>query len=138
MGGEILIDTGPLVAYLDRRQQSHEWTVAQFSALSGTVLTCEAVISEVCFLLSKQPRAIAKIDDYIQRGALNLAPIGMKAQARIFGLMRKYHQIPMSYADACLLWLAESRPQSRLFTLDSDFRIYRLENKLPVPLIAPF
>ena len=63
------------------------------------------------------------------------------AQPRIFALMEKYRQVPMSYADACLLWLlwlAETHPRSRVFTLDSDFEIYRLERARRVPLIAPF
>ena len=67
-----------------------------------------------------------------------MAPVGGAAQPRIFAMMEKYRQVPMSYADACLLWLAESSVRSRIFTLDSDFSIYRLERSRRVPLIAPF
>ena len=67
-----------------------------------------------------------------------MVPIGGAAQPRIFALMEKYRQVPMSYADACLLWLAETHARSRVFTLDSDFEIYRLDRARRVPVIAPF
>jgi predicted nucleic acid-binding protein len=63
--------------------------------------------------------------------------VGGAAQARVFAMMEKYRQVPMSYADACLLWLAEKHAGSRVFTLDSDFKIYRLGRTDRVPLIAP-
>ena len=134
----VLLDTGPLVAYLDIRQQHHEWAARQFALLKEPPLVCEAVVSEACFLLAGQPRAIAKIGDYLGRGLLTMIPVGAVAPPRIFALMEKYRQMPMSYADACLLWLAETHPRSRVFTLDSDFGIYRLERARRVPLIAPF
>jgi predicted nucleic acid-binding protein len=64
--------------------------------------------------------------------------VGAAAQPRIFSMMAKYESVPMSYADACLLWLAETQPRSRVFTLDSDFSIYRLDRSRAVPVIAPF
>ena len=137
MSGVVLLDTGPLVAYLDVRQQNHEWAARQFAGLTEAPLICEAVVSEACFLLAGLPRAVAKIGEYLERGVLVIAPVGGAAQPRIFALMEKYRQVPMSYADACLLWLAESHARSRVFTLDSDFGIYRLERARTVPVIAP-
>ena len=138
MNDPVLLDTGPLVAYLDKTDQHHGWAVARFSELPIPFLTPEAVFSEVCFLLADSPRAVAKVGEYIGRGVLMTIPVGAVAQPRIFALMEKYRQVPMSYADACLLWLAETHPRSRVFTLDSDFGIYRLERARRVPLIAPF
>ncbi len=137
MSGAVLLDAGPLVAYLDVRQQNHEWAARQFAALTEPPLICEAVISEACFLLAGQPRAVAKIGEYLERGMLTMVPVGGAAQPRIFALMEKYWKVPMSYADACLIWLAEFNARSRIFTLDSDFRIYRLERARMVPVIAP-
>ena len=138
MSNPILLDTGPLVAYLDETDQFHAWAVAEFGELPVPFLTPEAVISEACFLLAGLPRAIAKIGDYFERGVLAMVPVGGAAQPRIFALMEKYRQVPMAYADACLLWLAETHPRSRIFTVDSDFEIYRLERARTVPVIAPF
>ena len=53
-------------------------------------------------------------------------------------LMDTYSNVPMSYADACLVCMVEARPRSRVFTLDADFRIYRQRNRRVIPLIAPF
>ncbi len=138
MSDTVLLDAGPLVAYLDETEQHHEWAVQRFRELPVPFLIPEAVLSEVCFLLDGMPQAIAKVGDYLRRGYLATVPIRGAAQARIFALMEKYRQVPMSYADACLLWLAETRERSRVFTLDSDFQIYRLDRTRQVPIIAPF
>jgi predicted nucleic acid-binding protein len=53
-------------------------------------------------------------------------------------MMEKYRQVPMSYADACLVWLAENHLGSPVLTLDSDFSIYRLDRARTVPIVAPF
>jgi predicted nucleic acid-binding protein len=73
---------------------------------------------------------------WVERPQASLVEV--EAQPRIFALMEKYRMVPMSYADACLLWLAETHPRSRVFTVDSDFGIYRLDRSRRVPLIVPF
>lgn len=138
MKGALLLDTGPLVAYLDASDQHHKWAVRQFSKLSAPFFVPEAVISEASFLLADVPQAVAKIGNWLQRGLLVLAPIGPGAQEAIFEWMEKYRKVPMSYADACMVWLAGAHAGSRVFTVDSDFQIYRIERHRPVPLIAPF
>jgi predicted nucleic acid-binding protein len=95
------------------------------------------VLSEACFLLEEQPAAIEKIGEYLERGVIRLIPVGSAAQSDIFALMRKYRQVPMAYADACLLWLADNIRQCRVLTVDSDFTIYPLARARPVPLIIP-
>lgn len=138
MKGALLLDTGPLVAYLDASDQHHKWAVRQFGELSAPFFVPEAVISEASFLLADVPQAVAKIGQWLQRGLLVLAPIGPGAQGAIFECMEKYRTVPMSYADACMVWLAGAHAGSRVFTVDSDFQIYRIERHRPVPLIAPF
>ena len=71
-------------------------------------------------------------------GVIKLIPVGSGAQADICALMRKYHEVPMAYADACLLWLAESIRECRVLTLDSDFAVYRLGRARLVPLGESF
>jgi len=52
-------------------------------------------------------------------------------------LMKRYADVPMSLADACLVRLTEQRRQARLLTLDSDFRRYRRLGRQVIPLVAP-
>lgn len=137
MAEEVILDTGPLVAYLDKRQEHHAWAKSRFEALSGFVVTCEAVITEACFLLADHKQALEKIAGYLRRGVIRPVFMLGAGHARVFELMRKYADIPMSFADACLVCMAEERPRSRVFTLDSDFGIYRLGSRRPVPCIAP-
>lgn len=50
---KVLLDTGPLVAFLNKRDQYHSWTVSELASMAPTLLTCEAVLSESCFLLQR-------------------------------------------------------------------------------------
>jgi predicted nucleic acid-binding protein len=52
-------------------------------------------------------------------------------------LISKYHDTPMSLADACLVRMSELHTNSRVFTLDSDFKLYRRNNRQTIPLIFP-
>ncbi len=56
---------------------------------------------------------------------------------RVFALMARYRNVPMALADACLVCMAEDHRGSRVFTLDSDFSIYRLAGRKAVPVLAP-
>lgn len=134
---EVILDTGPLVAYLDKREEHHDWAVAEFDRLSGHVVSCEAVITEACFLLAGHGRALAKIADYVRRGIIRLDFALRMRHERVFELMRKYADKPMALADACLVCMAEQLPRARVFTLDSDFSIYRMRNGRPVSCISP-
>lgn len=133
----VLLDTGPLVAYLDAAQASHEWTVEQFATLSEPVVTCEAVITEACFLLRRRKEALQKIADYLRDGIIRLDFALSERHERVFDLMRCYHNVPMSVADACLVCMAEEKRGSRVFTLDSDFSIYRLHGRTAPLVIRP-
>ena len=53
-------------------------------------------------------------------------------------LMRKYRNIPMDLADACLVLLAEQHPQATLITTDRDFLLYRTRGRRQIRLLAPF
>lgn len=117
----VFLDAGPLVAYLDDMEQYHNWAVEKFSELPGPFLLPEAVMSETCFLLRDQPKALAKIGNFFERGLLSIASLGSSAQPRVFAMMEKYRTVPMSYADACLLWLkqipvAASSPRIQIST----------------------
>ncbi len=102
-------------------------------------LTSEAVISESCHLLSGLPHAVGQIEHYIRDGVLKLVQGDSETRLlSIFGLMRKYVDVPMSFADGSLVIASRDHLGLRILTLDSDFAIYRRTDGTPLPLLAPF
>jgi len=73
----------------------------------------------------------------VERGVLSVAQLFDSESASIGRMMRRYENVPMSLADACLVRLVELTSQSTLFTLDSDFAIYRQKGRRLIPLLAP-
>jgi predicted nucleic acid-binding protein len=133
-----LIDTGPLLAMLDDTDAHHGWSTATTRRLTLPLVTCEAVFSETCFLLRGVPRARQQLRLWAESNFLIHKPADRPALLRALALMERYANVPMSFADACLVVLAASNPGVRLFTLDRDFLIYRLHDDRPLPLLAPF
>lgn len=138
MSAVILADTGPLVALFDRRDKHHGWTVAALGSTIGPLTTCEAVLTEVCFLLKQQFGGAEEVFELLDRGLLRLR-FELKAEhERVAQLMKRYADLPMSLADACLVCMAERIPASRVMTLDNDFTVYRRHGRQVIPLLAPF
>ena len=133
-----LLDTGPLVALLDLTDQWHAWATAMTRRVTPPLVTCEAVISEACFLLRGSPPAHRQLRLWAESGYLLHKSADRSALLRSLALMDRYASVPMSFADACLVALAESNPNARLFTLDRDFLIYRQHEDKALDLLAPF
>jgi len=132
-----LIDTGPLVAFLDRSDQNHEWAVEQFSHLTGGLATCEGVITEAAYLLSDagvKPRGVLEL---VARRIVSVQFDLESNLDRVLSLMKKYTDTPMDFVDACLVAMTEEKQNCKLLTLDSDFRIYRRFERQTIPLITP-
>ena len=135
---EVIVDTGPLVAYFNRRDKHHAWAVERWAALFEPVLTCESVISEAAFLLREDGLDVEKLWTALERGTVRVQ-FGFEAhQADLLRLLRKYRDQPMSVADACLVRLSELTDKSVIFTTDEDFRFYWRHGRGLIPLIAPF
>jgi predicted nucleic acid-binding protein len=133
----VLIDTGPLVAYLNRNDRWHSWTVEQMSALAPPLVTCEPVVTEATFLIQRNGGNPWDLVRKIDGGSLK---IGMELQeeaSAIHLLMKRYVDTPMSLADACMVRLSERYPECRVFTLDSDFEHYRRNGRQIIPLLYP-
>lgn len=134
---QFLIDTGPLVAAIDRRDQWHRWSQDQVSKLPAPLLTCEAVISEAWFLLKATDVGQRSLLKLIQRQSLQ---IGFAARDNVHSVvesMERYADKPMSFADACLVRMSELVADSVVLTLDSDFRVYRRHGRKSIPLLIP-
>lgn len=135
---EIIADTGVLVGLLRKRDQWNQWATGEADCLEPPFLTCEAVISESCFLLRDVVGGGAIILGLLSDGFLKLSFSLDNEIESINMLMRKYEDVPMSLADACLLRMSELIDNSAVFTVDRDFLIYRKHSRAKVPLISPF
>jgi predicted nucleic acid-binding protein len=133
----VLVDTGPLVALLSRTDEHHAWSGTQFQQLAPPVLTCEAVISEACFLLRGQRGGGAAVMQLVSRGVVALAFRLEEELEPVATLMTRYRDTPMSLADGCLVRMSELLAGSRVLTLDGDFRVYRKNRREAIPLITP-
>jgi predicted nucleic acid-binding protein len=133
----IIVGTGPLVAYVNRRDRRHRRVVQHMVALAPPLVTCEPVVTEACFLIG---RAGGRPADLVRKAALRSLEIGIDLEddaAGIESLMRRYADTPMSLADASLVRLTERLPDCRLFTLDADFEHHRRNGRRTIPLLRP-
>jgi uncharacterized protein len=135
---KILLDTGPLVAYLARKDQHHRWAVGCWDALFEPLVTCEAVLSEAIFLLQSEGLSTEPVFRLVERGIIRVDFVMTENRADIFRLLRKYADQPMSLADACLVRMAELTEQSQVFTTDRDFLVYRRKGRHIIPVLSPF
>jgi predicted nucleic acid-binding protein len=134
----VLLDTGSLVALMNRRERDHDWARSAFARVPLPLLTCQAVLTEAFFLLAKQPGPLATLQRHIEAGRFVDAMEFDTLAPRIMALMGRYASVPMSFADACLVAMAEERPGAPIFTLDRDFLVYRRVDGQPLALLAPF
>ncbi len=133
----IIVDTGPLVALLVRTEAHHEWVVQRCRELSAPFLTCEPVLTETCYLLTRLHDGPRKFFDLLGSGLLNVEFDLLAEREPLRKLIQKYSNLPMSLADACLVRMAELNPKTSVFTLDKHFRTYRKNGRQLIPLIAP-
>ena len=134
---DAILDTGPLVGSLDRDDQWHSWAVRQFAAIQQPAFTCEAVISEACFLLRDVPEARQKIFTLVERGILRVVPVLPDESPAVRTLLARYGK-RMDYADACLVRLSELYREHTVVTTDAeDFRIYRRFTRQSLILRVP-
>jgi predicted nucleic acid-binding protein len=132
-----IVDTGPLVAYLDRGERHHDWTVEQVKALDAPLLVCEPVLAEAMYLLSELPKAQDAVYGLLADRALRVAFQVEEHVNELRALQRKYRDRPISLADACIVRMAEIFSRHSVFTLDSDFTVYRKNGREPLALISP-
>ena len=134
----VLLDTGCIVALLDRSERRHQACVEALDKVSGPLATCEPVIAETCYLLRRLPGAVDAVLENVARGIFTLPlPLHERVPA-IRRLLKKYARVPMDLADACLVDLADELGTGGILTLDSDFHVYRWGRNRPFDvLIGP-
>jgi predicted nucleic acid-binding protein len=126
-----LVDAGPLVALIDKGEPDHQRCVDTLGQLSGPLLTTWPAFTEAIYLLGgaggwPAQEALWRL---VERDDLRLVDLDVSMRQRARDLMAKYHDVPMDLADASLVVVAESMNLRRVFSLDSDFHVYRIRNR---------
>lgn len=138
MKSRVVVDTGPLVAMLDRADHAHTWVVQQLADIEPPLISCEAVLAEATYLTRTVPGARIALIEMVGEGFLSIGLTVTDQHAALLTLLRKYADLPMSLADACLVRLSELHARSAALTLDRDFAVYRKNSRQVIELIAPW
>ena len=122
-----LLDTGPLVAILHRDDRHHRRCVEAFESFRGHLLSTEAVLTEAMHLLARIPGGQQDCLEFFIRGGAVLVPATRASLRRCQSLMAQYQDVPMDFADATLVALAEETSIRDILTLDRrGFEVYRI------------
>jgi len=133
----VLLDTGVIVALLDRSEQRHEECKAAVLGLKSPLVTCEAAIAESCYLLRGATGAAEAVVENVEKGIFQIPFSLPRSAAAVRRVLRRYRNRQIDFADACLICLAEELRSGEILTLDSDFEIYRWDRKRPFRLLIP-
>jgi uncharacterized protein len=132
-----ILDTGPLVAFLDRAEQHHRWVAERIEEPNTPLLVCEPVLAEAMHLLARFSRAQDALFGLFENGALTIAFHINEHISALRKLQQKHRDRPMSLADACIVRMAEIYERHAVLTLDSDFSVYCKHGRVPLVLIHP-
>lgn len=135
MPASVVVDAGFLVTLLNKREAKHAWAVAESRNHPPPWHTCEAVLSETFFFIDT--RSAPAVTQLMSHGALRCSFSFADAFEPVLSLMAKYSDVPMSFADACLVRMTEMLPNPLVLTTDSDFRIYRRYGRRIIPCVLP-
>jgi len=128
---KILIDSGPLIALFDRNDKYHLASLNFLKGNDSELITTLASVTETLHLLDFNRNAQIDFLSWVNAGAVTLEPISAGNLQRIKDLTIKYSDLPMDFADACLVFLAEKLNINTVATIDRDFDVYRLKGKQP-------
>ena len=132
----ILLDTGVIIAWLDRSERFHSEAASVANELRQPFITCEAVIAEAFHLLHRIPQAREAVIDNLSSGVFQIPFRLSESAGEIKPILRKYRDRGIDLADACLIHLADRFDTGKILTLDRDILVYRWgKNKTFEPLI---
>jgi uncharacterized protein len=108
----VIVDTGPLVALLNKPDRAHSWVMQQMADTQPPLITCEAVLAEAGYLTRQVAGARFALLEMVGEDFLSLGLAITDQHAALLSMLRRYANVPMSLADACLVRLAELHPQT--------------------------
>ena len=125
----ILIDSGPLIALFDASDKYHDKAVNFIRTNKYPLVTTIASITETLHLLDFNRNAQIDFLEWIHKGAVEIQNIENSDFGRLKELTVKYRDLPMDFADSCLMYLAEKLSLNTIATIDRDFTIYRIKGR---------
>jgi len=133
---KVLVDTGPLVAVLDRSDRHHAACVATLRDIRAPLISVWPVLTEASHLLAPFPQAQDELLGLVLDGALRIESVLETDIGRMRQFMLKYRDLPMDLADAALLSVAERLEVRSVFTTDRrDFSLYRTKSRTRLRLL---
>ena len=135
MASSVLADSSFLVALLNERDTEHDWAAAQAVRFPPVWTTCEAVLSETFHLLGTA--GMPALAELLQGQAVVCKFDVANHVDDVLRLMKKYSNVPMSFADACLVRMSEVLPNPTILATDSDFHVYRRHGRRAIPCVTP-
>ena len=125
-----LVDTGAILALLDRGDRWHTRCAEAFTELRLPLATSAAILAELFHLLKDEPRDVAAAWGLLRSGAITVLPIDDGDLADLEALMKRHADRPMDFADATLVHLAQRERLNIVFTVDNaDFETYRIDGR---------
>ena len=125
----LLVDTGPLVAIANKRDKFHPGCLEYLKNYRGRLLTTWAVLTEFAHM-ADTIGATLPLYHWIERGGLELMPLGRDELVTAIDWIERYADRPMDLADASLVVAALKTGSTQIWTLDrDDFETYRLPGR---------
>ncbi len=132
---KILIDSGPLIALFDASDKYHHESVSFIKSNKYPLVTTLASVTETLHLLDFNRNAQIDFIEWVYKGAVEIQNIENSDFARLKELTDKYRDLPMDFADSCLVYLAEKLNLNTIATIDCDFTIYRIQGRRKFKII---
>ncbi len=130
MAADALIDTGAILALLNKDDRWHRTCLEAFRNLRLPLLTSEAVLTELFHLVGDSRYEMETAWKFVRSGAVGLAAIDDSELPEVQTLMSRYWERPMDFADATLVYLARRERLSTILTVDhADFEAYRIAGR---------
>jgi predicted nucleic acid-binding protein len=127
----VLIDSGPLYAAFDTEDAHHSKAYEFFRTCRGSYASTWPVVTEVAYLLRKQPLVRVRFLEWIRQGAMLMVELTPEDIARVIEVMQKYADLPADFADATLVAIADRIGATEVVSFDSDFDVYRRADGAP-------
>ncbi|MFH1879108.1 MAG: PIN domain-containing protein [Candidatus Omnitrophota bacterium] len=130
-----VVDAGPLIALFDKSDKYHDLVKKKLleyrSKKNGKLITTWPIVSEASYMLAEHVHMEAELDlfEWIIGGGLDIFDFRKEHLPEVVELQRKYSDVPMDFADATLVIVSQDMGINEVFTVDSDFLIYRLFGK---------
>jgi hypothetical protein len=130
MSANALVDTGAIVAFLDKNDPWHSACAQAFTQVPLPLLTSEAVLTELFYFVGNRSRSLETAFKFVRSGIITVGSIVDADLANIMTLMHQYRDRPMDFADATLVHLAERESLNTILTVDfADFQTYRIRGR---------